>query len=96
MVQPGVDGDRPLRERVDVRGHDGGGPGLGRSNRGNPRARAEVHHPPALNQVRVIEQVAGHRLAAGPAEGPIGTQPGVVEEVLVRGVPQRRVGPEQS
>lgn len=69
-VGRGVHLDRRGGQRVDVvRGH-GRRPGQGRRDGHKPGARGDVDHVPAAHDPRMVEQVAGQRLPAGPGERP--------------------------
>ena len=48
---------------------------------GEPAAGGEIQHPPAGDEVGMIEEMAGQGLAAGPGEGPIGRGQAVALEI---------------
>ena len=65
-----VHGDSRGRERINVIGGHGRGSCLGRRNGHQPGAGGNVDHVSAFDHLRVVEQVAGQRLAAWPGERP--------------------------
>src|ERR1700737_1896711 len=88
-VQRSVRGNRRGSEMIDLSGDYGGGAGLGRSDRNEPRAGAKVEHGAAGDDFRMIEEIAGEHLPAGPGERPVGRWQGTAREGFLGCLPDR-------
>ena len=65
-----------------------GRPGLRGRDGDEARAGGEVEHALAAHDLRMVEEVAGERLAAGPGEGPEGRRQADLAELLLGPLPE--------
>ncbi len=81
--------DRGAAEGVDVGGQRLGRAGLHGRDGDEAGAGGEVEHPLAGDDLRMVEQVARQRLAAGPGEGPERRRQADLGQRLLGQLPER-------